>query len=99
MCAKPHSSIDSLSITNLNYEVNKTASLSARGGALSELISLVVEVDSRLGPARTPDPTDCKQEYNSFMKMSDRRKDLRPREKLQARGAEALSDYELLIAR
>lgn len=31
-------------------------------------------------------------------KMSDRRKDLRPREKLQARGAEALSDYELLMA-
>lgn len=32
------------------------------------------------------------------MKMSDRRKDLRPRERLQARGAEALSDYELLMA-
>jgi DNA repair protein RadC len=32
------------------------------------------------------------------MKMSDRRKDLRPREKLQARGASALSDYELLMA-
>ena len=32
------------------------------------------------------------------MKMSDRRKDLRPREKLQARGVEALSDYELLMA-
>ena len=32
------------------------------------------------------------------MKMSDRSKDLRPREKLQARGAEALSDYELLMA-
>lgn len=32
------------------------------------------------------------------MKMSDRPKDLRPREKLQARGAEALSDYELLMA-
>lgn len=32
------------------------------------------------------------------MKMSERRKDLRPREKLQARGAEALSDYELLMA-
>ena len=32
------------------------------------------------------------------MKMSDRRKDLRPREKLQARGAAALSDYELLMA-
>lgn len=30
--------------------------------------------------------------------MSDQRKDLRPREKLQARGAEALSDYELLMA-
>lgn len=32
------------------------------------------------------------------MKMSDRRKDLRPREKLQSRGASALSDYELLMA-
>lgn len=32
------------------------------------------------------------------MKMSDQRADLRPREKLQARGAEALSDYELLMA-
>ena len=32
------------------------------------------------------------------MKMSERRKDLRPREKLQARGAAALSDYELLMA-
>lgn len=31
-------------------------------------------------------------------KMTDRRKDLRPREKLQTRGAEALSDYELLMA-
>lgn len=31
-------------------------------------------------------------------KMSDRRKDLRPREKLQARGATSLSDYELLMA-
>ena len=31
-------------------------------------------------------------------KMSDRRKDLRPREKLQARGADALSDYGLLMA-
>lgn len=30
--------------------------------------------------------------------MADRRKDLRPREKLQARGATALSDYELLMA-
>ena len=30
--------------------------------------------------------------------MSDRRKDLRPREKLQSRGAESLSDYELLMA-
>lgn len=30
--------------------------------------------------------------------MSDRRKDLRPREKLQAKGAGALSDYELLMA-
>ena len=30
--------------------------------------------------------------------MSDRRKDLRPREKLQARGVESLSDYELLMA-
>ncbi len=33
-----------------------------------------------------------------MVKMSDRRKDLRPREKLQARGAAALSDYELLMA-
>lgn len=33
-----------------------------------------------------------------MVKMSGRRKDLRPREKLQARGAEALSDYELLMA-
>lgn len=32
------------------------------------------------------------------MKMSDRRKDLRPREKLATKGAEALSDYELLMA-
>lgn len=31
-------------------------------------------------------------------KMTDKRKDLRPREKLQARGAESLSDYELLMA-
>ena len=31
-------------------------------------------------------------------RMSDRRKDIRPREKLQARGATALSDYELLMA-
>lgn len=30
--------------------------------------------------------------------MTDKRKDLRPREKLQTRGAEALSDYELLMA-
>lgn len=30
--------------------------------------------------------------------MSDRRKDLRPREKLAARGAVSLSDYELLMA-
>lgn len=30
--------------------------------------------------------------------MSDRRKDLRPREKLQSKGAENLSDYELLMA-
>ncbi len=36
--------------------------------------------------------------YTANMKMSDRRKDLRPREKLQARGAEVLSDYELLMA-
>ena len=36
--------------------------------------------------------------YTAVMKMSDRRKDLRPREKLQARGAEPLSDYELLMA-
>lgn len=33
-----------------------------------------------------------------MVKMSDKRKDLRPREKLQAKGAEALSDYELLMA-
>lgn len=32
------------------------------------------------------------------MKMSDRRKDTRPREKVQAKGASALSDYELLMA-
>lgn len=32
------------------------------------------------------------------MKMTDRRKDLRPREKLLAKGPEALSDYELLMA-
>lgn len=31
-------------------------------------------------------------------RITDRRKDLRPREKLQARGVEALSDYELLMA-
>ena len=31
-------------------------------------------------------------------KMSDRRKDLRPREKLAAKGAASLSDYELLMA-
>lgn len=31
-------------------------------------------------------------------KMTDRRKDLRPREKLATKGAEALSDYELLMA-
>lgn len=31
-------------------------------------------------------------------RMSDRRKDTRPREKLQARGVAALSDYELLMA-
>lgn len=36
--------------------------------------------------------------YTMPMKMTDRRKDLRPREKLQARGAESLSDYELLMA-
>ena len=37
--------------------------------------------------------------YNETMsKMTDRRKDLRPREKLQAKGATALSDYELLMA-
>ncbi len=34
----------------------------------------------------------------SMSKMSDRRKDLRPREKLQAKGAVSLSDYELLMA-
>jgi len=32
------------------------------------------------------------------MKMSDRRKDLRPREKVQNRGTASLSDYELLMA-
>jgi len=32
------------------------------------------------------------------MKMSERRKDLRPREKLQAKGPQALSDLELLMA-
>lgn len=32
------------------------------------------------------------------MKMSDHRIDLRPREKLQAKGAQSLSDYELLMA-
>ncbi len=32
------------------------------------------------------------------MKISDRRADLRPREKLQTKGAESLSDYELLMA-
>ena len=32
------------------------------------------------------------------MKISDRRKDLRPREKMQTRGAASLSDYELLMA-
>ena len=31
-------------------------------------------------------------------RMSDRPKDLRPREKLAAKGAAALSDYELLMA-
>lgn len=30
--------------------------------------------------------------------MSDRRRDVRPREKLQAKGAQSLSDYELLMA-
>ena len=33
-----------------------------------------------------------------MIKMSDRRKDLRPREKLAARGAASLSNYELLMA-
>ena len=33
-----------------------------------------------------------------MIKMSNRRKDLRPREKLAARGAASLSDYELLMA-
>ena len=33
-----------------------------------------------------------------MIKMSDRPKDLRPREKLQAKGAASLSDYELLMA-
>ena len=36
--------------------------------------------------------------YTIGMKMSDRPKDLRPREKLAAKGAAALSDYELLMA-
>lgn len=31
-------------------------------------------------------------------KLKNKRKDLRPREKLQSKGAEALSDYELLMA-
>lgn len=35
---------------------------------------------------------------HTVMKMSNRKKDLRPREKLQTKGAEALSDYELLMA-
>lgn len=34
----------------------------------------------------------------NMTKMSDRRKDLRPREKLQTRGVASLSDYELLMA-
>ena len=33
-----------------------------------------------------------------MIKMSDRPKDLRPREKLQSKGAASLSDYELLMA-
>ena len=33
-----------------------------------------------------------------MVKISDRRKDLRPREKMQTRGAASLSDYELLMA-
>ena len=32
------------------------------------------------------------------MSIKDKRKDLRPREKLQAKGAQSLSDYELLMA-
>ncbi len=32
------------------------------------------------------------------MKITDQRKDLRPREKLQAKGSKSLSDYELLMA-
>ncbi len=36
--------------------------------------------------------------YTRLMKMSERPKDLRPREKLAAKGAAALSDYELLMA-
>jgi DNA repair protein RadC len=36
--------------------------------------------------------------YTLNMKMSDRTKSDRPREKLQAKGASALSDYELLMA-
>lgn len=33
-----------------------------------------------------------------MVRIKDKRKDLRPREKLQAKGAESLSDYELLMA-
>lgn len=33
-----------------------------------------------------------------MMRITDRRKDLRPREKLMVKGPEALSDYELLMA-
>src|SRR5690606_11622332 len=54
------------------------------------------------------EPLDCNEyiiglcvytvDYNRTMKISDRHKHDRPREKLQARGAAALSDYELLMA-
>jgi DNA repair protein RadC len=36
--------------------------------------------------------------YYPYMGIKDKRKDLRPREKLQSNGAQALSDYELLMA-
>lgn len=39
-----------------------------------------------------------RQVYATSMKMTDRRKELRPREKLQAKGVESLSDFELIQA-